>query len=63
MSSTSNSDHSTTRHFTTVVLEERPDGVWVATQTGIPVEGRGQTAAEAATTYCRRIDGRVRDDA
>ncbi|MFC6864564.1 hypothetical protein ACFQGE_13995 [Halomicroarcula sp. GCM10025817] len=56
-------DSSTVRNLTTVVLEERPDGGWVATQTDIPVEGRGETAAEAATNYCRQIDGRARDDA
>lgn len=46
------------RHLTTVVLEERADGEWLATQTGVAVEGYGETAAEAAANYCRKIDGR-----
>lgn len=46
------------RHLTTVVLEERGDGEWLATQTGVSVEGYGATAAEAAANYCRKIDGR-----
>lgn len=41
--------------MTTVVLEER-NGEWLATQGGIPVEGRGETAAAAAAAYCRKID-------
>ena len=47
---------SSKRHLTTVVLEEQPNGQWLATQRGIPVEGHGETAAEAATNYCRKID-------
>jgi hypothetical protein len=42
-------------HWTTIVLEECNDGEWVATQTGVDVEGRGETAAQAATRYCRAI--------
>ena len=49
------------RHMTTVLLEERSDGEWLATQGGIPVEGRGQTAAEAAAEYCRKIDDGVHE--
>lgn len=52
-------DESTTgrrQHLTTVVLEERAPDEWLATQGGIPVEGRGETAAEAAARYCRKID-------
>ena len=43
------------RHWTTVVLEEQADGRWLATQTGVAVEGYGDTAAEAAARYCRQI--------
>jgi len=46
----------TRRHFTTVVLEEQSDGQWLATQRGVDVEGHGETAAEAATEYCRRVE-------
>jgi len=46
----------TRKHFTTVVLEEQPDGQWLATQYGVDVEGHGATAAEAATEYCRRVE-------
>lgn len=42
------------RRWTTIVLEEHGDG-WRATQTGVDVEGRGATAADAAAAYCRRI--------
>jgi len=45
------------KHWTTIVLEERPGGGWRATQTGIGVEGHGETAADAAAAYCRRISG------
>ena len=48
------------RHMTTVVLESR-DGEWLATQGGIPVEGWGETAAEAAAAYCRKIDEGVHE--
>jgi hypothetical protein len=51
----------TRRHMTTVVLEER-DGEWLATQGGIPVEGRGETAAAAAAVYCRKIDDGVYEE-
>jgi len=49
------------RHMTTVVLEER-EGEWLATQGGIPVEGRGETAAAAAAAYCRKIDDGVHEE-
>ncbi|MBX0323699.1 hypothetical protein EGH21_11740 [Halomicroarcula sp. F13] len=42
------------RRLTTLVVEER-DGEWVVTQGGVPVEGRGETAAAAATAYCRNV--------
>ena len=45
------------RHWTTIVLEERTGGGWRATQTGISVEGVGETAADAAAAYCRKISG------
>jgi len=56
----SRTDSGTRRHMTTVVLEERGDE-WLATQGGIPVEGRGETAAEAAAAYCRKIDEGVHE--
>lgn len=46
-----------TRGWTTIVLDEREDGEWRATQHGIDVEGRGETAALAAADYCRRVEG------
>lgn len=46
-----------TRGWTTVVLEQRDDGEWRATQAGVDCEGRGETAASAAAAYCRRIGG------
>lgn len=36
------------------MLEEYGGG-WRATQTGVAAEGHGDTAADAAATYCRRI--------
>jgi hypothetical protein len=42
------------RRWTTIVLEEHGGG-WRATQTGVAAEGRGDTAADAAAAYCRRI--------
>lgn len=42
------------RQWTTIVLEA-DDGGWRATQTGVDVEGRGETAADAAADYCRRV--------
>lgn len=45
------------RHWTTIVLEERDDGTWRATQRGVPVEGRAGTAAAAAAAYCRKVEG------
>lgn len=46
-----------TRGWTTILLEERDDGGWRATQGGVSVEGRGETAALAAAEYCRRVEG------
>jgi hypothetical protein len=43
-------------HWTTIVLEERRDGSWRATQRGVPVEGRAETAAAAAGAYCRKVE-------
>ena len=43
------------REWTTIVLEAAGEG-WRATQTGVDVVGRGETAAAAAADYCRRID-------
>jgi len=48
------------KHWTTIVLEERDDGEWLATQGGVPVEGHGETAAAAAAEYCRKVEA---DDA
>lgn len=45
-----------TRGWTTIVLEERGEE-WRATQRGVDLEGRGETAASAAAAYCRRVDG------
>ncbi|MFQ3293226.1 MAG: hypothetical protein ACI9PP_000109 [Halobacteriales archaeon] len=42
---------------TTVVLDEREDGTWFATQRGVDVVGQGETAAKAAAEYCRLVDG------
>lgn len=42
------------RRWTTIVLEEYAGG-WRATQTGVAAEGHGDTAADAAAAYCRRI--------
>ncbi|WP_436931283.1 hypothetical protein [Halosimplex halobium] len=44
------------RRWTTIVLEECGGG-WRATQTGVAAEGHGETAADAAAAYCRRIAG------
>jgi len=43
-------------HWTTIVLEERSDGSWRATQQGVPVEGRAETAPAAAAAYCRNVE-------
>lgn len=47
--------HTHQEHWTTISLEERDDGDWLATQAGVPVEGHGETAADAAAEYCRLI--------
>lgn len=41
---------------TTILLTERDSNHWLATQGGVPVEGRGESAAEAAAEYCRKVD-------
>jgi hypothetical protein len=43
-------------HWTPIVLEEHDDGSWRATQRGVPVEGRVETAAAAAAAYCRNVE-------
>jgi hypothetical protein len=48
--------HTFREHWTTIVLEERDDGTWLATQGGVSIEGTGDTAAAAATDYCRKVD-------
>lgn len=44
------------RGSTTILLSEREAEHWIATQDGVPVEGHGETAAEAAAEYCRNVD-------
>jgi len=41
---------------TTIELHESDGDAWLATQPGVPVEGRGPTAAAATADYCRRVD-------
>jgi len=48
--------HTHRKHWTTIVLEEQDDGTWLATQGGVGVEGTGETAAAAATEYCRKVE-------
>lgn len=45
------------RGHTTIELRQRGPDEWLATQRGVDVEGRGQSAAAAAAAYCRAIDG------
>ena len=45
--------HTHRHHWTTIVLEEREGGL--ATQGGVAVECHGETAADAAAEYCRKI--------
>lgn len=45
------------RGRTTIALETTRDGDWRATQDGVDVVGRGETAALAAADYCRRVEG------
>lgn len=52
--------HTVREHWTTIVLEERDDDTWIATQTGVDIEGAGDTAAAAATDYCRKVDDAAR---
>lgn len=47
-----------TRGRTTITLESNDDGEWRATQHGVDVTGRGETAALAAADYCRRLEER-----
>lgn len=49
--------HTHGKYWTTIVLAEQADGQWRATQRDVAVEGHGETAADAAADYCRRIDG------
>jgi len=49
--------HTHKQHWTTIVLEEQDDGNWLATQVGVVVKGHGETAADAAAEYCRKISG------
>jgi hypothetical protein len=48
--------HTFREHWTTIVLKERDDDTWLATQQGVDIEGTGDTAAAAATDYCRKVD-------
>lgn len=48
--------------MTTVVLDKTDDGEWYATQRGVDLFGHGQTAADAAATYCRLVYDRVREE-
>jgi len=41
--------------WTTIILQEQDSGRWLATQEDVPVEGHGETAAAAATEYCRKV--------
>lgn len=47
--------------YSTLVMERGESGDWVVTQHGVPVEGRGQTAAEAAARYCKLVSGESHD--
>ncbi len=46
--------HSSPNGWATIVLDELDDGRWLATQ-GVSVQGHGETAADAAAEYCRKI--------
>ena len=48
--------------MTTVILDKEDDGEWYATQRGVDLVGHGETAADAAATYCRLVDDRVREE-
>jgi len=45
------------QNWATIVLEERADGRWLATRTGVSVTGYGETAADTVCESCRRISG------
>lgn len=45
------------RGRTTIELRQRGPDEWLATQRGVDVEGRGDSAAAAAAAYCRTVDG------
>ncbi|MGB9932880.1 hypothetical protein [Haloarcula amylolytica] len=47
--------HTHREHWTTIILEQREGGDWLATQDGVAVEGHGETAADAAADYCQQI--------
>ena len=40
---------------TMLELTQLDDGGWRATQTGVEIEGDGETAALAAMDYCRKV--------
>jgi hypothetical protein len=46
---------------TTLLLDEREEGAWLATQRGAEIVGHGETAAAAAAEYCRLVDETVRE--
>lgn len=41
---------------TTTIRVERRDGEWRASQRGVDVTGRGESAALAAADYCQRLE-------
>lgn len=47
--------------MTTVILDKADDGELYAMH-GIDLVGHGETAADAAATYCRLVDDRVREE-
>lgn len=44
------------RGRTTISIESNDDGEWRASQRGVDVVGRGETAALAAAAYCLRVE-------
>ncbi len=40
---------------TTIQLEQTDDGAWRATQRGVDLAGRGETASLAAANYCQLV--------
>jgi len=47
--------------MTTLLLDKREEGAWLATQRGAEIVGHGETAAEAAAEYCRLVAETVRE--